>query len=49
MLEESSTKCEIKRFFCKNKVFWYFCHVWILCGITLGILNIVFQKYDAYT
>ena len=32
-----------------RKVFWYFCHVWILCGITLGILNIVFQKYDAYT
>ena len=32
-----------------RNVFWYFCHVWILCGITLGILNIVFQKYDAYT
>ena len=32
-----------------RKVFWYFCHVWILCGITLGILNIVFLKYDAYT
>ena len=32
-----------------RKVFWYFCHVWILGGITLGILNIVFQKYDAYT
>ena len=32
-----------------RKVFWYFCHVWILCGITLGILNIVLQKYDAYT
>lgn len=32
-----------------RKVFCFFCHVWILGGITLGILNIVFQKYDAYT
>lgn len=33
----------------KQKSILVFFHVWILCGITLGILNIVFQKYDAYT
>ena len=33
----------------KQKSILVFLPCRILCGITLGILNIVFQKYDAYT
>lgn len=31
-----------------RSVFLYFFLIWILCGIVLGVINIIFQRYDAY-